>query len=189
MRGDQKRTGRNGLGHKIRTTVLVAILIFAFVPLQSASAHSPLVSSNPQANDHLSAMPSQIELVFGAAVSDTDAVIELLDEHGSNWVTGSALISDTTVRTSVKTGPQNGRYEVRWHVLSHDGAKMSGTLRFTVGNADPDSNPFNAVVTPTGAAYIRILAFGIVGALLLYMGLALVTVYGPKTRHSTLTPG
>jgi methionine-rich copper-binding protein CopC len=181
MSEGQKPVGHSRPGRKFRAAVLLAVLVLTFMPLQGASAHSPLISSTPKANDHLPSVPSRIELVFGAAVTDAGAVIELADEHGRSWTRGSPLVSGTSVSTSVDPGSSNGRYEARWEVVSHDGAKMSGTIRFTVGNAAPDSNPLNAVLTSTEAAYIRVLAFGIVGVLLLYMGFGLVTVYVPRS--------
>lgn len=184
MSEGQKPVEYSRPGRKFKAAVLLAVLILTYLPLQGASAHSPLMSSTPKANDHLSSMPSRIELVFGAAVTDAGAVIELADENGRSWTRGTPLVSGTSVSTYVDPGSPTGRYEARWEVISHDGAKMSGTIRFAVGKAAPDSNPFNAVLTSTDAAYIRVLAFGIVGALLLYMGFGLVTVYVPRSPQS-----
>jgi len=160
-----------------------AALLLVLLPAQTASAHSPLESSTPEAGTHIATMPTQIELRFGAPVQDAGAVVVLADEEGNDWTAGGAIAGGTVVSAAVEPGAPDGRYEIRWSVVSADGAPMSGVVRFTLGTAATAANPLDAVMTAMDTAWVLVGAGVVVGALLVYMGYGLITVYGRPHRR------
>lgn len=165
-----------------RTAVAVAALfILGGLLAPSASAHSPLESSSPEAGEALTAAPEQIELTFGAEIRSDGASVLLVDEQGIEWAAGPAeVISAVVVTAPVPDDLPEGRYEIRWDVISFDGAAMTGVVRFTLGDAGTVP-VLDMVVTSAGAAWTRAVAFGVVGALLVVIAHGLVTVYGTRS--------
>ncbi|WP_344180528.1 copper resistance CopC family protein [Kribbella lupini] len=162
----------------------MATIIFAvLLPAPGAWAHSPLESSTPRAGEHLATMPARIELAFVAPVEDVDASVVLADDQGTDWTAGPAAVEDMYVSSPVRPGLPDGRYEIRWSVVSFDGAPMSGVVSFTVGAAE-DTNPLNAVLTADAAFWVRVSVFTVLGGLLAFMAYGLVTVYGRRSRRT-----
>ncbi|NYD74311.1 copper resistance protein CopC [Leifsonia soli] len=162
------------------------MLIF-LSPAQRASAHSPLESSTPEAGASIATMPAQIDLTFGAAVQESGATVVLADEHGGDWTAGAAVVEHgTVVSATVKPDAPDGRYEIRWSVVSFDGAPMSGVLRFTLGTAVADTNPLDTVLTATDASWALVGAFVVVGVPLVYMAYGLITVYGRHEKKAAI---
>lgn len=178
-----RRHSRWGLAGAL---VLYLVLI-VLLPTQSASTHSPLESSTPEAGTSITTMPAQIELTFGAEVQDAGVSVVLADEQGADWTAGPAVVEDGTVASSaVKPDAPDGRYEIRWSIVSTDGAPMSGVVRFTLGPAASDINPLDTVLTTTDASWVLVGACVVVVALLVYMVYGLVTVYGRHENKAVL---
>ncbi|GAB3613949.1 copper resistance protein CopC [Humibacter ginsengisoli] len=93
---------------------------------------------------------------------------------------------ETVVSSPVKPNAPEGRYEIRWSVVSADGAPMSGVIRFTLGTAVADINPLDTVLTAADASWVLVGACAVVGALLVYMVYGLITVYGRHEKKAAI---
>ncbi|MGO2050311.1 copper resistance CopC family protein [Microbacterium sp.] len=120
------------------TVAAVAMLAFA----SPASAHDQLVSSTPSQGERLSAAPSSISMTFSGDLivldsSTTGAVVLVVDESGTDWISGDVTVSGDTVTAELKPGMPVAGYQVRWQVVSEDGHPIAGVIPFTIGDADP----------------------------------------------------
>nr|CAA9332808.1 MAG: hypothetical protein AVDCRST_MAG46-1518 [uncultured Nocardioidaceae bacterium] len=164
--------------------LLLSVVLTVLLPAQPASAHSTLESSTPAAGAHIAAMPTTIELTFVGAVEEADATVVLADDNGDDWTANAPVVDATRVSSLVRPDVPDGRYEIRWAVTSLDGARMSGVVRFALGQVDDETDPFDAVLTGTHVAWILGAAGVVVGALLGAIVHGLVTVYGRRSARA-----
>lgn len=109
-----------------------------------ASAHDQLVSSTPGDGERLDSAPSTVSMSFSGdlLVLDselTGAVVLVVDESGTDWVTGEVTVDANTVTAQLDPGMPEAGYQVRWQVVSEDGHPISGVIPFTIGDAEPMS--------------------------------------------------
>lgn len=128
---------------------LAAVAVFASaVP---ASAHDQLVSSTPGDGEQLASAPSTVSMTFSGELLVLDseltgAVVLVVDESGTDWVSGPVTVAGNTVTAPVDPEMPVAGYQVRWQVVSEDGHPISGVIPFTIGDAEP--MPIGA--TPAG---------------------------------------
>lgn len=103
----------------------------------SASAHESLVSSTPAEHEQLAAAPTAVELVFTDEVLPIGAAVVVIDEAGTNWVSGDVVIDRDTVTAPLSAGMPDAGYQMRWRVVSGDGHPISSVIPFTVGEGTP----------------------------------------------------
>ena len=119
---------------------LAAVAVFASaVP---ASAHDQLVSSTPGDGEQLASAPSTVSMTFSGELLVLDseltgAVVLVVDESGTDWVTGPVTVAGNTVTAPVDPEMPVAGYQVRWQVVSEDGHPISGVIPFTIGDAEP----------------------------------------------------
>ncbi|AOS62077.1 copper resistance CopC family protein [Actinoalloteichus hymeniacidonis] len=102
-----------------------------------ASAHDELISSNPTDGQQLDAAPEVVSLSFSADVLTIGAAIIVVDESGTDWVTGEPEVRDGAVTAELEPGLAEAGYEIRWRVVSSDGHPISGIIPFTIGDGQP----------------------------------------------------
>ncbi|AXL12435.1 copper resistance protein CopC [Microbacterium foliorum] len=119
---------------------LAAVAVFASaVP---ASAHDQLVSSTPGDGEQLASAPSTVSMTFSGELLVLDseltgAVVLVVDESGTDWVTGPVTVAGNTVTAPLDPEMPVAGYQVRWQVVSEDGHPISGVIPFTIGDAEP----------------------------------------------------
>lgn len=165
------------IGRVLMGTALATLLTWA-MPTPGAWAHHPLEGSTPAAGAHLEIMPEEIVLNFTATLQDGDLAIVLADDNGGEWAASPALRGGREVSAAVPADLPAGRYELRWRVLSVDGAPLSGVVPFSVGELVGEGSVWRTVITAQGAARIRGSLFVVFSALGAYIAYGLVTVYG-----------
>ena len=142
--------------------IALGVLLLALIP-GSAFGHASLVSSTPAAGSTLSKSPDHLHLVFSEPIEIS--------------VSRAVLVNGTSeINLHVRADPQNvnalfanmdslsaGNYEIKWQVLSADGHRVSGTLRFSVGAVQrvPDTTSQKsastaAVIPPANQGVTRI---------------------------------
>lgn len=154
---------------------LVAALVV--VPAAPASAHHALASSTPEAGDRLERPPTRVLLTFSFEVGDEGAAVEVVDEAGAAWTTGEPTLDGVHVAIDVDPDAREGNYQVRWSVISFDGATVEGVIPFSIGDAGPLADPLQAVIDPGSASLIRL------GAIVLFGGLLGVVLVGLRRTY------
>lgn len=144
-----------------------------------ASAHTSVASARPGYNQTLDRSPSTVALTFTSEIrTDTaTATVVVQDEDDHDWADGPALVTATHVEQALDPALPDGRYQVRWSVVSADGAPLDGSYRFTVGDVPPESNPLDVPLTEGRSDWFRAVTYGLVGTLLSVTAYALWTTY------------
>lgn len=139
------KTWRNpGFG----ATLLAALLLSGGASLTAAPAafaHDQLVSSSPAPEKNLATPPGAITLKFSSPLLTLGHEVRVVDDSGTNLVTGAATLTRETLTQPLPELPDGG-YQVSWRVVSADGHPISGGYRFSVGT------PAAAVPTATSSA-------------------------------------
>jgi methionine-rich copper-binding protein CopC len=150
------------------TRRLVAVALFALlaatlsvgVTATAASAHDQVVSTVPASQEHLETAPPEVSMVFSDAVLDLGATILVVDENDTDWAQGDVRIDGSTASQGLNGTLVDGRYQVRWRVVSADGHPISGTFDFAIGEVDevgtaepaaPSSSTAPALPAATGS--------------------------------------
>lgn len=110
----------------------LALLAVPFVPGSPALAHNQLESTVPRDGEHLDRPPTEVKLVYNAAVSTRYAQVAVSDPDGNLWQRGKPEVSGETVTQRLKS-LEDGSYTVAWRVVSADGHPIDGTYEFQVG--------------------------------------------------------
>jgi len=100
-----------------------------------ASAHARLVQSDPADGASLHAAPSVVTLSFSEGLEPAFSHVTLATGSGDDVPLQEQKVAgdDGSLLTAVPLEPLSaGSYEARWDVLSKDGHKTSGAIRFTV---------------------------------------------------------
>ena len=100
----------------------------------TASAHARLVQSDPANGASLHAAPSVVTLSFSEGLEPAFSHVILATGSGDDVPLREQVAGDGgSLMTAVPLQPLSaGAYEARWDVLSKDGHKTSGAIRFRV---------------------------------------------------------
>jgi methionine-rich copper-binding protein CopC len=112
-----------------------ALLAAASVALVAspASAHAPLLSSDPADGSVVETLPSTVTFTFGEDVF-TPAYVTVTDPDGISVSTGDPTIAGAVVTQQLRTdGAVDGTYTASYRVVSDDGHPVSKTIHFSVG--------------------------------------------------------
>ncbi|CAD67412.1 copper resistance protein CopC [Tropheryma whipplei] len=110
-----------------RCLMVVAVL---FILASPASAHISVIDSSPKPESTVTALISEIKLVFsGNPVSGEGTTIDLVGPTGKHFGTGCVDVKGNTVIAPVFMGA-GGKYTVRWSVKSGDGHTNNGSYKF-----------------------------------------------------------
>lgn len=130
-----------GLAMLAVVATLAGVLALAASP---ASAHSDLVSTDPDEGAVLDEAPDVARLTFDEPVRTAGDAVRLFDAS-SNELESSARAIGTVVEIDLPSELAEGSYVVSWRVISADGDPVSGALTFSVGV------PSEVVVPPADA--------------------------------------
>lgn len=178
MREPTRTSRRSVLVSRPLLLILAAIACLGVVGTWSApaaSAHSRLVSSDPENGASLSAGPQAVTLTFNEPIQSAYAVVNVVGPDNHFWQSGEPVVDGKDVRVAVGELGPTGEYTVNYRVTSADGHVISGqrTFELTVaGNGRPgaladDSATFENDGTPVwyyivGAVVVLAIGLGIV---------------------------
>lgn len=100
------------------------------------AAHDELRSSSPAEDQDVAAAPSEVVLTFRGNPMGLGATVIVADAAGDDWSDGEPAVADHDVSVPIRAGMPDGHYQVRWRVISADGAVVSGFYDFAVGDAE-----------------------------------------------------
>lgn len=103
----------------------------------SAQAHDELLESSPSVDEHLDTTPTQVMLRFSDEILNVGPKVIVADDAGATWTAGEPVLEGATVLVPLVADVPDGRYEVRWRVVSSDGHPITGLIPFTVGDPGP----------------------------------------------------
>lgn len=117
--------------------VFIAIAAVLFGPVNAASAHDELVSTDPAPDAVLAEAPEMLTLTFSAELLPQQGAteVQVTDASGAELADGAPVVAATTVTQAVQAGA--GVYTVLWRAVSSDGHPISGEYSFTVDSPAP----------------------------------------------------
>ena len=112
---------------------LVAIIAIALTQSSAVSAHARLERSTPTSGAVLDHAPPQVLLTFNSDVERRFSRFTLhLPDGGERRLDGPAGAGMTRELTIALGALEPGSYRLDWSVVSRDGHRIAGALRFTV---------------------------------------------------------
>ncbi len=134
-----------------RFALMVLLTVLGVLGMTTqAWAHAALESSSPAQGASLPAPPTELKLTFAEAVTLPPSPVMVVGPGGTLWQLGEPTVAGAVVTVPVTsaTGPA-GPYVLTYRVISDDGDKVSGTVRFTMSTA---SSGTAAVANPASNA-------------------------------------
>ncbi len=108
--------------------------------LPYANAHSELVSSTPQRDEILVALPRQVLLTFNENLMEMGAsegnVVVVKDQQGMQIDDGLSQVTGSGIAVGLIDKGQIGLMQVSYRVVSEDGHVVTGDFSFTVNSND-----------------------------------------------------
>jgi copper transport protein len=178
----------------ITGSLAAAVVIALLLPTTPAQAHAVLVRADPSDGAVLALAPSAVRLAFNEPVSAIGPGLRVFNVDGTRVdlarppERADVDSADRSVlAVALPTDLPDGGYVVAWRVRSTDGHAVSGTLRFTVGDAPPVSAEVAAALADTDApTWLRALDRTARGAMLIGLLLAAgVAVAGLVVARTT----
>lgn len=137
----------------------LAVAVVLGVMVGSAAAHDSLEDTSPASGAHEAAAPNEVLLTFSGPPLEVGSTLLVVDADGENWVEGATRFDGNVVAAPLRPGAPDGYYQVRWRVVSGDGAVMSGHFDYSAGDVsdarpvpEPKSDDRAAQVPPDGDA-------------------------------------
>ncbi|MEO9326990.1 copper resistance CopC family protein [Gordonia aurantiaca] len=164
-----------------RRTLVLVLAVLACLGVVStwvapaASAHSRLVSSDPDNGASLESGPETVTLTFNEPIQTAYAVVNVVGPDNHFWQEGEPKVDGENVSVAVRELGPTGKYTVNYRVTSADGHVISGQRSFELtvaGNGEPgpladDSAEFSDEGTPVwyfivGAVAVLVIGLGVV---------------------------
>lgn len=136
---------------KIITVGLFAMLT-SMLGVSTASAHSAVVSSNPENGSSIQIAPDNVSVTFNEALQEQFAAITLTGpgESRDQWSKGEPAVQGSTVSVDIGDLGPAGVYTIAYRVTSADGHPVQGTLTFTLTEAGPGTASTPTAQTSAG---------------------------------------
>jgi methionine-rich copper-binding protein CopC len=129
------------------------VVVLLLVPV-AAQAHDSLVAVTPADAAVVEGAPSQVVLVFSAAVEPLGSAVVVRGADGRTVSQGSTRIEGTTLTQPLAALTADGTYYVSYRVVSSDGHPVSGTTTFVLQGVGPSmtalADPPTGVPTDRG---------------------------------------
>ena len=119
---------------KIKLLTFIAVISLALSP-QAASAHAQLTTSVPLNNQVVKTLPKLLWIEFdGDLMTFGDKnpnEVKVLDTKLKRVDIGGTIVGGARISTRLKSGLPQGRYQVRYRIVSEDGHPVEGNYFFT----------------------------------------------------------
>ena len=136
--------------------LLIAALLAIPQIYSSASAHTVIVSANPEENAILEVLPSVISITFAEELIDIgdSNSISVVDQAGSELALTKPLVSGSVLTSELSPKVEIGLFKVSYRAVAADGHVITGNYEFTVSSkavAAEDVNPSEENSSLTGS--------------------------------------
>ncbi|QOR71316.1 copper resistance protein CopC [Ruania alkalisoli] len=117
-----------------RTSIVAFVVAAAtalILPAAPASAHSALISSDPEDGAVLDTPPTEVVLTFNEDILEMGTSIEVTGPDGAEAGEGDPVLNGPEVTQPLAADLAAGEYTMIWRVVSADGHPIDGELTFT----------------------------------------------------------
>lgn len=134
-----------------RRLLVVVVSVLALLRPGPAEAHALLFSADPEDGATLAQPPRQVELAFTVLLSDP-AYIRVTGPEGQNLSQGDPVIEEARAVQPVRDDAGPGDYRIAYQVVSTDGHRITGAVRFRVETTGAAEAAQPSVVDRAGVA-------------------------------------
>ncbi|MGN6111350.1 MAG: copper resistance CopC family protein [Kofleriaceae bacterium] len=122
-----------GCGVGVSISIAIAVSIAVALIAGDAAAHARLARSTPAEGEVLEAAPAEVVLVFEGGVERRFARFVLERAGGSARRLEGPPGGGVTTELAIPLGALDpGDYRLQWSVVSRDGHRIRGALRFSI---------------------------------------------------------
>ena len=107
----------------------------------TASAHSELVSSDPEADSTVAQAPDEVTLTFNEPVQDAGSSIVVTAGGQQISQAGTFAVDETAASVAVDGADVTGPVQVAFRIVSEDGHVVRDTYSFEVSGGDATQSP------------------------------------------------
>lgn len=113
-----------------RAAVSIALLLFGFLGISAAQAHTELIAMDPVSGSTVTSSPTVVSLTFGEDVQALGSTIVVLDPNGNEVQTGRLRVDGASISMDLRPLAATGTYHVNFRVMSADGHIVNGSETF-----------------------------------------------------------
>ncbi len=168
------------LTNRLRGALLAILLTLAAA--HPALAHAQLLSTSPQANATLAAVPPQLELAFNEPVSAL--AVSLILPHGGALDLLDRTSSGQTLTVQLPASLATGTHVLSWRAVSVDSHPVAGSLVFSIGTAGGSALAEVSASSPASAAALWAAKTLLFVTLLFGTGGAIFALAAPLPRRA-----
>lgn len=183
----RRRTSARQLAAAVVLAVLAVVLVASASP---ASAHAVLTGSSPSDGEAFDTSPGEVSLSFNEPVAANEGSLRVFDADGTRVDSGPVEDDDDATVAVGLPDLGDGAYVAAYRVVSADSHPITGTITFTVGDAQAlDAEAVAAIAGPgagpLGTVGSVLRGIGYVGTLLAAGAVmfAAVVARGPADRR------
>ncbi|WP_180955130.1 copper resistance CopC family protein [Peribacillus deserti] len=125
----------------MKKMIFLILSIFLIVPTYT-SAHTGLVSSNPQSGEVVKEDLTEVQLVFETAIEDLSTI--KLYKNNTEIPFTKVRASEFQLIGSLSAPLENGTYKMNWRIVGEDGHPIEGNIPFTVEQEEKMDNDHEA---------------------------------------------
>ena len=123
---------------KNRTFLSLILVSTFFISVPSASAHTVLIASDPEANSTIAQLPEQVTLTFAEPLivigKKSINTIRVVDPMGSTISTSTYTVKGATLSNVLSPSMvMPGKFHVFFRVVAQDGHLVTGDFYFSIG--------------------------------------------------------
>ncbi|WJG14440.1 copper resistance protein CopC [Gordonia sp. Swx-4] len=175
----------------LRRSILLTLAALACLGLvgtwsaPAASAHSRLVSSDPDDGASLPAGPQTVTLTFNEGIQSAYAVLNVVGPDDHFWQSGDPNVDGSKVSVGVRELGPTGNYTINYRVTSADGHVISGQRSFELtvaGNGEPGPLADASADQSDDGIPVWYFIVGAVVVLVVGLGIVFWLTRRPKTR-------
>ncbi|WP_159620922.1 copper resistance CopC family protein [Ruania rhizosphaerae] len=122
---------RSPLARTSIVAFVVAAVTALILPAAPASAHSALISSDPEDGAVLDTPPTELVLTFNEDILEMGTSIQVTGPDGAEAAEGDPVLNGPEVTQPLAADLAAGEYTMIWRVVSADGHPIDGELTFT----------------------------------------------------------
>ncbi|WP_052664918.1 copper resistance CopC/CopD family protein [Nitriliruptor alkaliphilus] len=161
-----RAAGRRRTPPQLAAAVVLAVLAVVLVASATpASAHAVLTGSTPSDGEALDTPPGEVLLSFNEPVATNEGALRVFDADGTRIDDGPLEYDHPTKVAVALPDLDDGAYVAAYRVVSADSHPISGTITFTVGDAQALDAEAVAAIAGPGAGLL-----GTVGSILRGLG-------------------
>jgi methionine-rich copper-binding protein CopC len=114
----------------------LAMLFFTIFSINSALAHSQILSTFPDQNSNVVQMPAEVWIQFEGNLQTLGGkalnTIEVIDSNGAKVSTGNPLIEGGKISTNIEEQNNPGIFTVNYRIVGEDGHPVEGSYTFNL---------------------------------------------------------